>query len=89
MRALFSAHRFREAPRHARRRARFRSACSGSSAALPEVLLLEMQFDETPAFASIVAGHLPMPEAGIAAVPDAPGLGLRLVAGDLDEEGRL
>ena len=56
-----------------------------ASAALPELLLLEMQFDETPAFESIVTGALPMPGRGIVAVPDATGLGLRLVAGDLSD----
>ncbi|MCP5433160.1 MAG: hypothetical protein H6923_07810 [Alphaproteobacteria bacterium] len=48
------------------------------SAALPEFLILEMQFDETGLFRTIADGALPMPEAGIASVPEKPGLGLRL-----------
>jgi galactonate dehydratase len=58
--------------------------CHGHSvqaaAAIAPFMILEMQFDETPAFADIVAGELPMPVDGGVAVPTAPGLGLQLLA---------
>lgn len=51
-----------------------------ASAATRDLLILEMQFDETPAFNEIVAGELPLPQEGVVTVPQAPGLGLRLLA---------
>jgi galactonate dehydratase len=50
-----------------------------ASAAIGRFLILEMQFDETPAFGEIVEGVLPMPADGVLDVPIAPGLGLRLI----------
>lgn len=58
--------------------------CHGHSvqaaAAITPFMILEMQFDETAAFADIVAGELPMPADGFVAVSNAPGLGLKLLA---------
>jgi galactonate dehydratase len=48
------------------------------SAAIGPFLILEMQFDETPAFQAIVQGDLPMPLEGRVRVPAAPGTGLAL-----------
>jgi galactonate dehydratase len=48
------------------------------SAAVEPFLILEMQFDETPAFRAIVEGDLPMPLDGRVRVPGAPGTGLAL-----------
>jgi len=49
-----------------------------ASAAIAPFLILEMQFDETPAFEAIVEGALPMPTDGHLQVPHTPGLGIRL-----------
>jgi len=49
-----------------------------ASSAIENFLILEMQFDETRAFADIVDGSSPMPAAGMITRVDAPGLGLRL-----------
>jgi len=51
-----------------------------ASAAIAPFMILEMQFDETPAFAGIVEGELPMPRDGMVTTPQRPGLGLALVA---------
>jgi galactonate dehydratase len=51
-----------------------------ASAATEDFLILEMQFDETPAFAAIVEGDLPLPTDGRLNVPREPGLGVRLAA---------
>lgn len=40
--------------------------------------LLEHQFDETPAFHALVGDRLPRPREGLCALPDGPGLGVRL-----------
>jgi galactonate dehydratase len=50
-----------------------------ASAAIAPFLVLEMQFDETPAFRDIVEGELPMPRNGVLETPEAPGLGVRLL----------
>lgn len=54
-----------------------------ASAATEDFLILEMQFDETPAFTSIVEGDLPMAVEGRLDVPRGPGLGVRLVSDQL------
>jgi galactonate dehydratase len=48
------------------------------SAVAPGFLTLEHQYDESPAFTSIVAGAMPPQRAGVAALPDRPGLGIAL-----------
>ncbi len=40
--------------------------------------LLEHQFDESPAFQALVGDRLPHPHGGYSALPDGPGLGVRL-----------
>lgn len=47
------------------------------SAALPQLLHMEMQFAESPMFTQIVSGALPMPTKGRIVVPREAGLGLR------------
>ncbi len=49
-----------------------------ASAAVEDLLILEMQFDETPLFEEIVDGDLPMPAHGKVRTPAGPGLGLEL-----------
>jgi galactonate dehydratase len=49
-----------------------------ASAAIDNLLILEMQFDETPLFAEVVTGKLPLPEHGLIEPPSGPGLGARL-----------
>ena len=51
-----------------------------AAAHLPGAVLLEHQWDETPWFYDLVGDSLPRPVDGITRVPDAPGLGTRLVA---------
>ena len=48
------------------------------SAVTPGFLMLEHQYDESPAFTGIVAGAMPPQRAGDAALPDRPGLGIAL-----------
>jgi galactonate dehydratase len=48
------------------------------SAVAEAFTLLELQFDESPAFWSIVGGDLPRPAAGASRIPASPGLGVRL-----------
>lgn len=50
-----------------------------AAAAIDNFMILEMQFDETPLFESIVEGDLPMPLNGQLATPRGPGLSLRLL----------
>ena len=45
------------------------------SATLPNLLMLEVQFDESPLFQELVGGVLPFVE-GVAPVSDEPGLGV-------------
>lgn len=49
------------------------------SSVVPQFLHMEMQFDESPLFAQIVAGALPLPRNGRIQVPRDAGLGLRLL----------
>lgn len=51
-----------------------------AAAAIAPFMILEMQFDETPAFADIVEGELPMPSEGWVRPPSKAGLGLRLLS---------
>jgi len=51
-----------------------------ASAVVGNLLMLEMQFDETPLFTELVVGELPLPDRGRVATPSAPGLGVRLDA---------
>jgi galactonate dehydratase len=53
------------------------AASLAACAALPPPGLLELQWDETPAFYAMGRG-LPRPEEGLSAVPNAPGLGVEL-----------
>lgn len=49
-------------------------------AAAPAMSRLEMQFDETPLFWSLVGGALPKPVVGASGLPQGPGLGVKLDA---------
>jgi galactonate dehydratase len=51
-----------------------------ASAAMSAFDMLELQFDESPLFHGLVGGALPEPRGGGSAVPEAPGLGVRLAA---------
>lgn len=46
--------------------------------ALPNVGLLELQFDETPYFERLVAGELDTPSDGLVRLPTGAGLGVKL-----------
>ncbi|HEX2556439.1 MAG TPA: mandelate racemase/muconate lactonizing enzyme family protein [Microvirga sp.] len=50
-------------------------------AAVPVLDRLEVQFDETPLFAALAGGALPVPKAGVSPLPDAVGLGIALDPG--------
>ena len=54
------------------------------SAAMECFDMLELQFDESPLFDTLVAGELPMRERGASALSVAPGLGVRLDAPSLE-----
>ena len=47
-------------------------------AAVPHLDRLEMQFDETPLFAALAGGALPVPAGGASALPSGAGLGVTL-----------
>jgi galactonate dehydratase len=48
------------------------------SAALPDLDLLELQFDESPLFDSLAGGQVPARDRGASALPAGPGLGVAL-----------
>ncbi|KWF86758.1 hypothetical protein WL93_18045 [Burkholderia diffusa] len=50
----------------------------------PNFNRLEIQFDETPLFTSLVDTRLPRPANGLSAVPNHPGIGVRLDHAELD-----
>jgi galactonate dehydratase len=54
-----------------------------AAAAMDAFDMLEMQFDESPLFDSLVAGALPPRVAGFSALPSAAGLGMQLDAAQL------
>lgn len=49
-------------------------------AAVPHLDRLEMQFDETPLFAALAGGALPVPSEGASALPARLGLGIALAS---------
>ena len=64
-----------------------------ASAAMSAFDMLELQFDESPLFHALVGGALPDVTGGASAVPEAPGLGVRLgedaLAGCMDGQPRI